>query len=57
MTEREREVLRMAIDVLNGPFGGEAAWFLEQELALPENEEAEALIASMWEPEFLHPIQ
>jgi hypothetical protein len=49
MTERDRETLLDAVEVLN-TYGGRAVAFLEAALARPENEEAEAWIASLWTP-------
>jgi hypothetical protein len=52
MTEKDREALLDAIEVLN-TYGGKAAAFFAAALAQPENTEAEAWVASLWEPEYV----
>jgi hypothetical protein len=51
MTEKDRETLLDAVEVFN-LHGGKAAAFFADALAQPENDEAQAWVASLWEPEY-----
>lgn len=52
MREQDKRLLAGAIDVLNR-HGQEAASYLLELLTRPENDEAEAWIAGLWEPHFI----
>lgn len=51
MTEDDKDALLDAVEVLN-TYGGAAVLFLEAALARPENSEAQAWMATLWEPEW-----
>jgi hypothetical protein len=49
MTEQDKRALRLAVSALN-EYGREAANYLSDLLGQPGNEEADAWLASLWEP-------